>query len=332
MNVSAWLWLLLLAVASIVYAVQWLISRRRPHEPSKREVVVSGVFAIAVTTLITLFVWLYYGGSYATALLSEYLTQYTLSIDVLFVLAVTMSLFAVPRIYQDATLAIAAILALAIRTGLIGLGALLTTRYSWIVFVSGSLVMFRVIVVAIAKEEDHDQFEARMPPRARLMRRLLPMSQWYDGPRMVTIADGRRMLTPMFLVVATLATTDMLFAPEPGQPLILFLATAAALLLIRPLFFLVTASLAVGRVLALGRLLAVVLVMVAVKMYLAGAQAVGVTHIGPITLPKGIADSVWIGFLLAVLITTALVRLARPPGERPDSARAQSGRGGSTPS
>ncbi len=119
----------------------------------------------------------------------------------MFVVAVTMIVFQVPRAIQNTALAMAALIALVVRGALVALGWVVTSRWSWVVFLSGALMVFRAVVVAAgANEVDGD----RQPGVTRLMRRIFPVTMYYHGTRASARLDGKRVFTPFFLLLTAL--------------------------------------------------------------------------------------------------------------------------------
>jgi predicted tellurium resistance membrane protein TerC len=170
------------------------------------------------------------------------------------------------------------------------------------VFLSAMLYAIRALA-ALGGEAHRDG----PPPRARRLRRVLPVSDSYHGPWLIVRENGRRRLTPLFLVVVTVATSDMLFAPDPGDPYVLFTATGFALMTVIPLQFLLPYTRA-GELLRLGRLLALVLALICIRMLLTGAAEMGLTRIGPVQLPSEFAESVWISVRGAKTLARSLNR------------------------
>jgi tellurite resistance protein TerC len=287
----------------LIAMFQTLVQTRRPHEPTLREGVLWLVFFVALAVAVGLAFLAVLGASAAISFVGEYLNQYTFAVDAVFLAIGTLEKFGIPRGYRQKVLVIAIPIGLVIRTGMALGGWFLTERWVSIIFYSAAAYAFKGLLALRPEAAD----ESVDPIKIRLMRRHLPMTVDLYGSQLFVRQRGLFLLTPMVLVILAIALSDMLFIPEPGNPAILISATTLALLLVGPLQPLVSHNvLADG--LRIGRVLAAVLALNCIKLLLTGAAAVHVTRIGSVHLPTAFASSSWVSVILALIVTTAIVR------------------------
>ena len=273
MNVSAWGWIATLVVLATVMALDLLIIGRRPHEPSMREAGGWVAFYLAIALLFGAGVWVVKGGRYAGEFYTGWLTEYSLSVDNLFVFVIIMARFAVPRQFQQKVLLIGIVLALVMRGAFIAAGAALIAQFSWVFYMFGAFLVYTAITLVRQGESDVDDFKENV--LIRWAKRALPVSSSFDSGRltMVTTA-GRRLFTPMLIVMIAIGTTDLIFALDSipaifgitKEPYLVFTANVFALMGLRQLFFLLGGLL--ERLIYLNYGLAAVLAFIGVKLVL----------------------------------------------------------------
>ena len=301
---------LLLLVAADLVAVA-----RRDERPTLRtclwwvgaNVTAAALFGVALLAT---------DGRAGTEFFAGYLTEYSLSVDNLFVFLVIMNTFGVPAYARDRTLLIGIVLSFVMRAALIIGGTWLVSAASWTFYLFGLLLVYTA--VGLLKEQDQDE-EFQEYAVLRWLRRYLPIGPAYDGDRLRTMVDGRRMWTPLVAVVAAIAVANVVFALD-SIPAILGLTTDAfviltanafALLGLRQLFFVVEALLT--RLVYLQPALALVLAFIGVKLILEGLRGSHIEHLGALTVPEiGILPS--LAFIVGVLGIAAIISLA--VGER----------------
>jgi tellurite resistance protein TerC len=271
LNVSTWAWIATLVAMTAVLAVDLLIIGRRPHEPSIRE---STTWVVLYVTLAVIFgggIWLTSGAAYAGQFYAGWLTEYSLSVDNLFVFVVIMSRFAVPRAYQQKVLLIGIVLALVMRGAFIAAGAALISKFVWVFYIFGAFLIYTAINLARHGETDAADFKENA--LIRWSRRALRISQNYDGARLTTHnGNGRRIFTPMLIVMIAIGTTDLIFALDSipaifgltQEPYLVFTANVFALMGLRQLYFLLGGLL--DRLVYLSVGLSVVLGFIGVKL------------------------------------------------------------------
>jgi tellurite resistance protein TerC len=210
LNVSTWMWLGTLTALGAVMIVDLLIIGRRPHEPSLRESSLWVAFYVALALLFGLGIWLTAGPRYAGEFYTGWLTEYSLSVDNLFVFVIIMGRFAVPRQYQQKVLLIGIVLALVMRGGFIAAGAALISQFSWVFYIFGAFLIYTAVNFLRQGEPDEDDFQENV--LIRWSRRALPLSKDFAGARVMIRENGRRLFTPMLIVMIAIGTTDLIFA------------------------------------------------------------------------------------------------------------------------
>ncbi|MEV4760148.1 TerC family protein [Micromonospora sp. NPDC049559] len=272
MDVSAWVWAVTLVALTGVLLVDLLIIGRRPHEPSIRESSLWVAFYVALALVFGAGIWLGFGGTLAGEFYTGWLTEYSLSVDNLFVFVIIMGRFAVPRQYQQKVLLIGIVLALVMRGGFIAAGAALISQFSWVFYIFGAFLVYTAINFLRQGEPDEGDFKENA--LIRWSRRALPVSPNFDGTRLTTRENGRRLVTPMLIVMIAIGTTDLIFALDSipaifgitQEPYLVFTANVFALMGLRQLYFLLGGLL--DRLIYLNIGLAVVLGFIGVKLVL----------------------------------------------------------------
>jgi tellurite resistance protein TerC len=239
----AWFEITSFVVLLLILAFDLLIVFKRPHIPSPKESTLWVSFYVALALLFALLMFLIGDAEHAGQFLAGWLTEYSLSIDNLFVFVLIMSRFAVPRKYQQEVLMVGIIIALVLRGIFIVLGASLIASFSWIFYIFGAFLLYTAIHQALSK---HDANEDEENGFVRFMRKRLKVSTQYEGFRLRTLVNGNRMFTPLIIVFLALGTTDLLFALDSipaifgitQSPFIVFAANVFALMGLRQLYFL----------------------------------------------------------------------------------------------
>jgi tellurite resistance protein TerC len=292
---------------------QWVAHRKGEHEFSHREALRWVGLYVGLAVAFGAGLWAVAGGRYGAEFFAGYVTEYSLSVDNLFVFVIIMSSFAVPRAYQHKVLLVGIAVALVLRGIFIALGAAAIERFVWVFFVFGAFLVFTAVKLATGHEE---QEEGSRDNRAvRLMERLLPTTREYDGERVVTKVDGKRVFTPMLLVMVAIGSTDLLFALDSipaifgltEQAYIVFTANAFALMGLRQLYFLLDGLL--DRLVHLSYGLAVILGFIGVKLFLHALHDYDV-HWAP---DIGIAPS--LGVIVGTLAVVTLTSLRSTRGD-----------------
>jgi tellurite resistance protein TerC len=273
LNVSAWVWIATLIALAAMLAVDLLIIGRRPHEPSVREATGWVTFYVLLALLFGLGIWVVAGGTYAGEFYTGWLTEYSLSVDNLFIFMIIMARFAVPRRFQQEVLLIGIVLALVMRGAFIAAGAALIAQFSWVFYVFGLFLVYTAITLFRSGENDEEDFKENV--LIRWSRRALPLtSSFGNGKIMIRSETGRRLFTPMLIVMIAIGTTDLIFALDSipaifgitNEPYLVFTANVFALMGLRQLYFLLGGLL--ERLVYLNIGLAAVLAFIGVKLFL----------------------------------------------------------------
>ena len=241
--IPAWFEISSLIVLSVILVLDLLLVVRRPHVPSPRE---SGLWVAFYVTLALIFAGLMFwivGPQAGGEFVAGWLTEYSLSIDNLFVFVIIMAQFAVPKKMQQEVLMIGIILALLFRGVFILLGAALIENFSWIFYIFGLFLLITAAQQAFSGREDD---EARESALIRLLRKRIAISDDFHGMKMRVTIDGRRLWTPLIIVLIAIGTTDVIFALDSipaifgitQSPFIVFTANVFALMGLRQLYFL----------------------------------------------------------------------------------------------
>ncbi|WP_329107240.1 TerC family protein [Micromonospora sp. NBC_01699] len=273
MDVSALTWIITLVVLVGVLLLDLLIIGRRPHEPSIKESSLWVGFYVVLALLFGLGVWATSGGRFAGEFYIGWLTEYSLSIDNLFVFVVIMGRFAVPRQYQQTVLLVGIVLALVMRGGFIAAGSALVSQFSWVFYIFGAFLVYTAI--SFVRQGEMDAADVKENALVRWSQNHLPLSNSFNGTRLTVLSEtGKRLFTPMLLVLIAIGTTDLIFALDSipaifgvtKEPYLVFTANVFALMGLRQLYFLLGGLL--DRLVYLNIGLAVVLGFIGVKLVL----------------------------------------------------------------
>jgi tellurite resistance protein TerC len=308
-SVPIWVWVATCVALLALFAYDLRLSTRYPHEMRTRE---AGVWVAAYILLAAGFavgMGLVVNGRRAGEFVVGYITEYSLSVDNLFVFVVILSAFAVPKLHQRKVLNVGIMFALLCRGAFIAAGAAMLSRFEWMFYVFGAFLIITAVRLAIQGEHEHEKEESAMIRWAKRM----PRSTGYHGGRVFTRIDGRRYATPMLAVMVVIGLTDVLFALDSipaifgltREPYIVFTANAFALLGLRQMYFLIGGLL--GRLVYLSKGLALILGFIGVKLVLEAMHGSGL-DVPEISIAMSLGVIVGI---LAITVVASLVR-ARP--------------------
>jgi tellurite resistance protein TerC len=270
MNVSQLEWIVTVAVTALVLIFDVVVVGRRPHEPTIAECARYLAVYVGLAIAFGIWVWSFHGEQFGLEFFAGWLTEYSLSVDNLFIFLIIMASFGVPRKYQQQALLIGIILALIFRGIFIALGAVAISEFSWIFYLFGAFLVYTAVKLAFDSDHSDDGDNSMV----RLARKYLPTTDRWDGVRLYVKDNGKRLITPMFLVVVALGTTDLLFALDSipaiygltEQPYLVFTANVFALMGLRQLYFLLGDLL--KRLVYLSQGLAFILLFIGVKLVL----------------------------------------------------------------
>jgi tellurite resistance protein TerC len=303
-------WWLTIGITTVLLVVDVVVIGRRPHEPSRREVGLALAFFIGLAVAFGIGVFLLAGSRYGTEFFAGWLTEYSLSVDNLFIFLIIMSRFSVPRAYQQTALLIGIVLALLMRGIFIGLGAAAIESFSWVFYLFGLFLLYTAVKLARGGSVEDDE-----PEENRLVRwveRHLPATSVWHGTRPFLRVDSRLVITPMFIVVLALGTTDLLFALDSipaiygltSEPYLVMTANIFALMGLRQLYFLIGGLL--ERLVFLSYGLAVLLGFIGVKLVLHALHENELPFVNG-GHPVGWAPDIPIWLSLLVILTTLTV-------------------------
>ncbi|WP_344530280.1 TerC family protein [Streptomyces albiaxialis] len=311
MDVSMSVWVLTIVGLCALIAVDFFIGGRKPHEVSLKEAGTWTIVWIVLAALFGLGVFLFGGdgGSQASGeFFAGYITEKSLSVDNLFVFVLIMAKFAVPSIYQQRVLMVGVLIALVLRAIFIAAGAAIISTFSWVFFIFGAFLIWtawKLIQEARADEDEEDWEENRL---LKAVERRFPSTDKYHGTKLFIRENGKRLMTPMLIVMLAIGTTDVLFALDSipaifgltQDPYIVFTANAFALMGLRQLYFLIGGLL--KKLVHLSYGLSIILGFIGVKLVLHALHETGV-HVPEISIP------VSLGVICAVLVVTTITSL-----------------------
>ncbi|OHT92557.1 TerC/Alx family metal homeostasis membrane protein [Mycobacterium syngnathidarum] len=274
------LWLVTVGAVIALLAVDFALTRR-PHAVTVREAVGWSTFYVALSFAFTLYVWGAHGGGNGLDYLTGYLVEKSLSVDNLFVFIVLLGAFAVPAELQQRVLLYGIAGALLLRTVFIVLGAAAIAAFDEVFLLFGMILVFAAVkLLCAARGGQSREIDIARLRSVRALRRIVPVTERYEGPRVFGRIGGHRAITPFAVVVVAVLTTDVVFAVDSvpavygitGDPYLVFVTNAFALLGLRALYFLLHGAL--DRLAYLDYGLAAVLGFIGVKLGLHWAHGV----------------------------------------------------------
>lgn len=282
---------------------------RTPHEPTIREAATWSIVYIGIAILFGVGVGVTSGWTLGGEYFAGWITEKALSVDNLFVFLIIMTGFAVPRIYQQKVLLVGIAIALLARGLFIALGVTILDNFSWVFYLFGLLLFWLAYGQIKGGADESGEGESRL---IRVLRRIIPTSDDYDGDRLTTRVGGRRLFTPLVLVMIAIGLTDVLFALDSipaifgltQDAFIVFTANAFSLLGLRQLYFLISGLL--ERLVYLAQGLAVILGFIGVKLLFHAL------HVNEVPFVNGGRSIRWvpeipIWFSLGFIVLTILV-------------------------
>jgi len=276
MNVPPWVWIVTIGLTCLLLLVDVVIIGRRPHVPSMAEAGRHLAFFIGTAILFGAGVWYFSGAEYAAQYYAGWLTEYSLSIDNLFVFIIIMAKFGVPEKLQQTALMVGIVIALILRGIFIAVGAAAINQFSWIFYVFGAFLIYTAFKLAREGNSDDDDFEENR--FLKWVESRFPATNQWQGTKLFVKMNGSRLITPMFIVILALGTTDLLFALDSipaifgltQEPFLVLTANIFALMGLRQLYFLIGGLL--KRLVYLGIGLAILLAFIGVKLMLHAAH------------------------------------------------------------
>ncbi|MFC4010255.1 TerC family protein [Nonomuraea purpurea] len=311
MGVPAWAWIAVIGGLIVVLAIDlWIVDRGEAREFSMRQAGYWVTFYVALAMVFGVVLWVTLGGGKAGEFFAGYITEYSLSVDNLFIFFIIMSRFAVPRAYQHKVLLVGILLALVMRGIFIALGAAALERFSWLFYVFGAFLIYTAVnLIRQHMKGDEEEFNENV--LLRWVRKAFPTTEGYVGSKVTVKIDGKRMVTPMLIVMVAIGSTDLLFALDSipaifgltKDPFIVFTANAFALMGLRQLYFLLGGLL--QRLVYISYGLAFILGFIGVKLIL---EALHASHVSwAPEIPIWVSLSV-IGATMVITTVASLVK------------------------
>jgi tellurite resistance protein TerC len=325
MDVTLLTWALVVGVITALIVVDLLTVSRKPHEVMFKEAAIWSIFYIGVAIAFGVWVWQTAGSQFGTEYFAAYLVEKSLSVDNLFVFIIILAQFKVPSIYHQRVLMFGVILALVLRAIFIAVGAAALAAFSFTFVIFGAILIWTGVGLFKHWDEDPSPEDNAM---VRTIRKRIAMTDEYDGSKIFTRLNGKRIATPMFLVMIAIASTDLLFALDSipatfgvtQEPFLVFAANAFALLGLRALYFLLKGLLDKLVYLSLG--LSVILMFIGVKLILTYLHETW-TEIPKISTVGSLAV---IGLILFVSTVASFIKVKKDPTAQAHAGRMSSGK------
>ena len=319
MTVSPLVWTLTIVLIGGLLLFDFFFHVRKAHTPTLREAATWSALYVGIAVLFGVGVLVFGGAGAGSEYFAGYVTEKALSVDNLFVFLIIMTSFRVPRADQQKVLLFGIVFSLIARTGFILVGAALINQFAWVFYLFGLVLLLTAGNMLKPEGEDSHSADNIM---IRLARRLFHTTETYDGDKLFTVENGRRVMTPMLLVMAAIGGTDILFALDSIPAIfgltqsvfIVFTATAFSLLGLRQLYFLIDGLL--NRLIYLSYGLATILAFIGVKLILHALHENNVPFINggePVTVVE-ISTPVSLGVIVGVLLVTVVASLLSPRG------------------
>ena len=320
MNITTSIWLLTVALILGLLLFDLLASTRKPHDVSFKEAAFWSVFYIGVAVIFGAWVWAEYGNQFGKEYFAAYIVEKSLSMDNLFVFLIILTNFAVPSIYHQRVLMVGIVLALVMRAIFIALGAAALQAFSFTFVIFGLILLWTGIKLGQHWDEDPDPNEN---PIVRFAQKRIPFTKDYHGTKLFIVENGKRLATPLLLVMIAIGATDLLFALDSipatfgvtQEPFLVFAANAFALLGLRALYFLIKNL--VNKLIYLSLGLAVILVFIGIKLIMVWA------HEEWASVPKVSTNTslIVIAAILAVSTIASLIKSKKDPEARGHAGR-----------
>src|SRR4051794_25549945 len=323
MDIPVWFEVTTFVALAVLLLGDLALVARRPHEPSVKEATVWVSFYVGLALLFGVAMLAVTDAEHATEFYAGWLTEYSLSVDNLFVFVIIMARFKVPRKLQQSALMVGIIVALVLRGLFILAGAAVIERFIWVFFLFGAFLVYTAINLVRHRDEDEDYEENAF---IRRIRKVLPMTADFHGSKVRVEHGGRKLWTPMIVVFLALGTTDLLFALDSipaifgltREPFIVFTANVFALMGLRQLYFLLGGLLKRLVYLSLG--LAVILAFIGVKLILEAVhenQLPFAGHREPLESVPAIPTWLSLAVILTVLVVATVASLLKTRGDLP---------------
>ncbi|QRZ60825.1 TerC family protein [Rothia sp. ZJ932] len=324
MEISGLQWILTLVFILGLLAYDFFFHVRKAHEPTIEEAAVWSAIYIGIALLFGLVIWFFDGPRYGAEYYGGYITEKALSVDNLFVFLIIMASFKVPRADQQKVLLFGIIFAMIARSIFIFLGAAAIERWSWVFYIFGIILLLTAGNLLKGEVTDSEEGEDEANNFiVRLAKKMFHTTDYYDGDKLFTVENGKKVMTPMLLVMVAIGGTDVLFALDSipaifgltQESYIVFTATAFSLMGLRQLYFLIDGLL--DRLIYLSWGLALILAFIGVKLILHALHENTLPFINngePVHVAE-VGIELSLAVIIGVLMITVLASLYSPKGK-----------------
>lgn len=308
------------AVLGLILLADLLLVVKRPHEPSMKEAGLWVGFYVALALVFAGLMYAFAGHEHGTQFIAGWITEYSLSVDNLFVFIVIMARFSVPRKFQQEVLMAGIIIALVLRGIFILAGAAIIEQWSWVFYIFGAFLLW----TAYKQATDDGEDEAGENPLIARLRKVLPMSEQFDGGKLRTRVNGKTVFTPMLVVFVTIGLTDLMFAFDSipaifgltQSAFIVFTANLFALMGLRQLYFLLGGLM--ERLIYLKHGLSLILAFIGVKLILHAMHENELPFVNgghPIEWAPEIGTFVSLAVIVGIIAVATVASLLSPQGK-----------------
>lgn len=312
--VSPLIWVITVVVLLAIMVLDLLVIGRRQRTVSTKDAVRWVLVYVGLAAAFAVGLFVFMPGSGGQEFVAGYVTEYSLSVDNLFVFMIIMTRFSVPALAQDKVLYIGIVLSLVFRAVFIVAGAAAIAAASWVFYILGGFLVYTAIQLALEDSDEEPDFHNNAA--LQFLHRILPISEDYDGRRLITRVDKRRMLTPLVIVIAAISMANVVFALDSipaifgltNDAYIIFTANALALMGLRQLYFLIEGLL--EKVVYLNKGLAVILGFIGVKLVIEALHGSHIDDVGSFHLPE-IGTVTSLLFIVATLTITTILSLLK---------------------
>ena len=314
-QIAPWHWVAFTLCVLFFLALDLGVFHRQAHTVRVQEAICWTILWVSLALLFGAALFPLRGSREAVEFFTGYFIELSLSMDNVFVIALIFTFFGVTNAHQHRVLFWGVVGALLMRGIMIGAGVALINRFEWLLFVMGGVLLLTGAKMLFSKEGEMDPEKSGL---VRVARRFLPISKDFDGSRFVTRSGGRRMFTPLFLVLLLVEASDLVFALDSipaifgvtRQPFIVFTSNVFAMLGLRSLYSILAGAMDYFRFLKVG--LSVVLLFIGVKMLIDPHE--GVPRWFQYDIPDGVSLIVVVGIISMAMLVSVLARQrAHPP-------------------
>jgi len=312
--VAPWVWVLTVVGLVAIVVLDLLVIARRDTKVSVRQATYWVIFYVALAALFAAGLYLLGPHGWGNEFVAGYITEYSLSVDNLFVFVLIISRFGIPDLAEDKVLYIGIIVSLVLRAVLIAAGVAALSAATWVFYIFGAFLIFTAVRLLMENDDEDDEFTEGGVVRG--LRRVLPTTPDYAGPKLTVRREGQWLMTPLVFAIVAIGIANVVFAFDSIPAIfgltrhayIVLTANAFALMGLRQLYFLLGGLL--DRLVYLNIGLSVILAFIGLKLVFEALHGSHVGQLGPMPVPEiGITAS--LGFIVVVLAVTAGASLTK---------------------